>query len=460
MARNAWITPAVMPDGLRCRALYIPADDRYWEACLIGALLLLSEEENWEQVTGITAQQAALVWESVLDEYLKRGECMAIGTVMAFAGVSVPDYYLACDGTEYFISEYPSLFEVIADSFGGDGVTRFCVPDLRGRAALGVGQGAGLTNRALAQSGGEESHVLTVNEMPTHSHSVHAHLPLAAGELPAPVDAPALLSGNTGSAGGDAAHNNMSPWLALRMIIYAGENRQTDYFTKVWDISPSNLVAYWRMDDLALSGIIRDWTSNNYHATPVNVGQGSDGMGDNGLSAYFDGTAYATLPAGFLPVQSYRDEGTIMFWLNMPAYPATQYPFHFRNASSSPDRYDTSLSIASAGNTWTVSRRGGADSSARTAIMTDMAAPTGWHCFAMHWSVTGGFLRAYFDGELRGTCANTITPAGTPDLDSPQSPIGAYTTSPFFPMVGNMAHFALWNTPLSADDIAALAVIA
>jgi microcystin-dependent protein len=68
-----------------------------------------------------------------------------------------------------------NLFAVIGYKYGGSG-NSFNVPDLRGRATIGAGQGAGLTNRALAAVGGEENHVLGVAELAAHAHGVaHTH---------------------------------------------------------------------------------------------------------------------------------------------------------------------------------------------------------------------------------------------------------------------------------------------
>ena len=46
--------------------------------------------------------------------------------------------WLACDGSEYNINDYPELFSVIGTTYGGDGTQVFRVPDLRGRALAGV----------------------------------------------------------------------------------------------------------------------------------------------------------------------------------------------------------------------------------------------------------------------------------------------------------------------------------
>lgn len=100
------------------------------------------------------------------------------GTILDFGGPSPPDYFLLCDGAQYPVAEYTELFAVIGYSFGGSAAI-FNVPDLRGRAAIGSGQGAGLSNRAFAARGGEENQILSAAQMPAHNHggfvAGHAH---------------------------------------------------------------------------------------------------------------------------------------------------------------------------------------------------------------------------------------------------------------------------------------------
>nr|DAV64865.1 MAG TPA: tail collar domain [Caudoviricetes sp.] len=52
-----------------------------------------------------------------------------VGAIMAYAGVTVPDEWLVCDGTSYRKADYPALAAVL----GATGAGRdFVVPDLRG----------------------------------------------------------------------------------------------------------------------------------------------------------------------------------------------------------------------------------------------------------------------------------------------------------------------------------------
>jgi microcystin-dependent protein len=69
-------------------------------------------------------------------------------------------------------SAFPDLFAVIGNAFGGDGVNTFALPDLRGRVAIGAGQGPTLQNYELAQAGGAESVTLTQAQLPSHTHAI------------------------------------------------------------------------------------------------------------------------------------------------------------------------------------------------------------------------------------------------------------------------------------------------
>lgn len=59
-----------------------------------------------------------------------------VGSIISYMGNNVPKHYLACDGSEYNIVDYPELAKHFKDEFGaynyfgGDGITTFAVPKL------------------------------------------------------------------------------------------------------------------------------------------------------------------------------------------------------------------------------------------------------------------------------------------------------------------------------------------
>ena len=95
-----------------------------------------------------------------------------VGTVISVMATSAPEFYLACDGAEHAIVEYPDLADHFEKNFGsknffgGNGTTTFAVPDLRGEFLRGTGtnshenQGSG-GNVGEHQDGTEQLHVVT-----------------------------------------------------------------------------------------------------------------------------------------------------------------------------------------------------------------------------------------------------------------------------------------------------------
>lgn len=67
------------------------------------------------------------------------GESLKIGTIVPFAGSTIPDGYLTCDGTAVSRTTYSDLFAVIDTTYGaGDGSTTFNLPNLKGRVLVGL----------------------------------------------------------------------------------------------------------------------------------------------------------------------------------------------------------------------------------------------------------------------------------------------------------------------------------
>jgi microcystin-dependent protein len=149
----------------------------------------------------------------------------------------VPSGWLACNGQPQPISQYETLYTVIGTIYGGDGSNTFNVPDLRGRVAIGQGQGPSLPNYLLGQAAGEELHTLVDAEMPTHSHALMSstatgttptpgqtvHLATAsAGELYAPIANAGTYSTMApciANAGNSVGHDNMMPTVVANYCI-------------------------------------------------------------------------------------------------------------------------------------------------------------------------------------------------------------------------------------------------
>ena len=158
-----------------------------------------------------------------------------IGEIRMFGGNFAPRGWALCNGQLLAISQNTALFSLLGTSFGGDGVTTFALPDLRGRAPMHWGQGPGLTNRILGESAGEEAVTLLGTQIPPHNHTVAAVSgPGNAGSPPgglwaASSSRDSIYSNASpdaqmnpqaiGGGGGSQPHDNMSPYLAVTFII-------------------------------------------------------------------------------------------------------------------------------------------------------------------------------------------------------------------------------------------------
>jgi microcystin-dependent protein len=70
------------------------------------------------------------------------------------------------------VSQNSALFSLLGTQYGGDGQRTYNLPDLRGRMAVGQGQGPGLSQRIVGETGGAETVTLLANHLPAHTHPV------------------------------------------------------------------------------------------------------------------------------------------------------------------------------------------------------------------------------------------------------------------------------------------------
>lgn len=153
-----------------------------------------------------------------------------IGEVRIFSFGFAPKGWAFCDGATLQINQNPALYSLLGTQFGGDGRVTFGLPDLRGRVAPAFDGGA----YQMGGTGGEAAHTIVASEMPgPHTHVAQgltdtATTNLAANALLAnvptanaysKVNPPQPLAPGTITATGGAAHDNMSPFLALTFCI-------------------------------------------------------------------------------------------------------------------------------------------------------------------------------------------------------------------------------------------------
>lgn len=158
---------------------------------------------------------------------IKAAESLPLGTILEYSGGTAPKGYMICDGSAISRTKYSELFQLIGTTYGsGNGSTTFNIPDKRGK--IGVGYDSTNTNfNALGKTGGEETHTLTIKEMPSHSHNVYTNASGGGGVQFPPTGqwtaSPSNFNWYTSSAGGNQAHNNLQPYITLNYIIKVEE---------------------------------------------------------------------------------------------------------------------------------------------------------------------------------------------------------------------------------------------
>lgn len=102
-----------------------------------------------------------------------------IGTVCIIATDYCPKGFAKADGRLLSVSSNVALSSLLGNAFGGDGVTTFALPDLRGRAIVGSGQGAGFADVKRGQKIGQQQVTLMQDQVPVPIHTHGATLPSA-----------------------------------------------------------------------------------------------------------------------------------------------------------------------------------------------------------------------------------------------------------------------------------------
>ena len=159
------------------------------------------------------------------------GESLPIGSMIPFGSQeNIPSNWKICDGSEVSRTTYADLFTVIGTSYGaGDGSTTFNLPNKRGRVSVGL-DSSQTEFSTIGKKGGEKTHQLKVEELPSHAHTVK-------GTVGSGGYAEGVSFGNSANpgytswvgmsaVGGNQPHNNLQP-----------------YEIDVWIIKVSNLVS-------------------------------------------------------------------------------------------------------------------------------------------------------------------------------------------------------------------------
>lgn len=155
-----------------------------------------------------------------------------------------PRSFALCQGQLLAISSNTALFSLLGTTYGGDGVSTFALPDLRGRVPVGVGTGPGLPNVSWGEKSGLYQNNLSVANLPANipmqlkvsSANATQNVAVAGSSIAAPgktsgrtytpsdgfnTATPDITLNSASISGGgvNSAVNNMQPYLGMNWAI-------------------------------------------------------------------------------------------------------------------------------------------------------------------------------------------------------------------------------------------------
>lgn len=205
-----------------------------------------AEQFNWQDFSSLSGMtnKELLAQVQELQAQIASLQPAPTGSIMIWPSNTIPTGWHLCDGSSMSRTDYASLFSTIGVTFGSNDSSSFNLPDMRGLYV--AGRGANGYN-AINDKGGLNTVQLTVNQMPSHSHSAssgssgdHYHrwpiyqgtATTSGGENEGAYSQRTTtndhVTNTTGShthaitvksAGGGEAHENRPPYIVLNYII-------------------------------------------------------------------------------------------------------------------------------------------------------------------------------------------------------------------------------------------------
>lgn len=213
---------------------------------------------------------------------------------------------------------------------------------------------------------------------------------------------------------------------------------------------PANLLACWPLWESA-GTVAGDYAGQGRDGAAAGITWGAEGIGDGHTAAGLAGAAWIDLDGTDLASAFDGGEGTLLIWLRAASGLWTDGAAHtvMRLAADADNALD--LRKSTTDNQLTARYRAGGT---LRSIDRNGLSTTGWLCCAVTWSALDDALRLYVDGSPVGSAQTGL---GSWAGALATALIGAADDSGSEGWSGSLAHAALWDVALGADEIAALA---
>lgn len=238
-----------------------------------------------KQTTQMTDSER-IATENSNNQFLQSLSFVAVGTIYPFAGSTIPDTFMLCDGSALDTTEYSELFSVIGYTYGGSGDS-FNIPDLRGKVLVGC-DSSDTSFNALGKKGGAKEVTLTVAQMPEHEGHLYQNVtdieagPPPIGNLAGYLEKSIMTAHSSSrrgwnsvagnevvpagvSRGGDQPHENMPPYMVCNYIIKVNQGISTDDFRLPIDqtYTPTSPNAQSGLATAEAVGVANDYTDKS-----------------------------------------------------------------------------------------------------------------------------------------------------------------------------------------------------
>ncbi len=238
------------------------------------------------------------------------------------------------------------------------------------------------------------------------------------------------------------------------LLLFGNRRDQFRYATKVKSIASANLIAYWPGAESSGTAIV-DESGNGRNGTYSGVTLAQPGIGDGRTCPLYDGVNdYGNIYSVSLNGAWLWEEWSIHVWAQVSGVGLWSDGLTHAVIAIQADTNNRIMLYKSATNNFQFFT----DMAAGIKTVTATRSDTAWMALGLTFSKSGDAMKAYINGAQSGATVTGLS-TGVGALAATLCVLGGENQAAGRPWSGTIAHAALWNTPLTAAQMAALAVV-